>query len=103
MISQQTIDLVVQTIVEKLHPEKIVLFGSLAYGSPTEDSDLDLLVVQQSDLPRHKRAQEIRRALDPYPCSMDILVYTPEEVDRFNGHPSAFITEVMKKGKVVYG
>jgi len=102
MISQKTIDTIIQAIVEHIRPQKIFLYGSYVYGQPTEDSDLDILIINDSDLPRYKRAREIHRLFDPYPCPMDILVYTPQEVARFSDHPSAFIHSILEKGKLVY-
>ncbi len=102
MISQTTVDTIIKTIVEHIHPQKIILYGSYVYGHPTEDSDLDILIIAESDLPRYKRAREIHRLFNPYPCPMDILVYTPQEVARFGGHPSAFIHTVLEKGELVY-
>ena len=63
MITQEQIEKIVKRIIDNYNPEKSVLFGSYAYGHPAEDSDLDLLVVKNSDMPRHKRAREIRRYL----------------------------------------
>ena len=63
---------------------------------------MDILIIAERDLPRYKRAREIHRLFNPYPCPMDILVYTPQEVARFGGHPSAFIHTVLEKGDLVY-
>jgi predicted nucleotidyltransferase len=77
MITQEQIEEIVKRIIDNYDPEKIVLFGSYAYGHPTEDSDLDLLVVKNSDLPRYKRAREIRRHLwGITDTPKDIIVYT---------------------------
>jgi predicted nucleotidyltransferase len=77
LISPEIISAVVRAIAENFSPRKIVLFGSYAYGHPTPDSDLDLLVIMESDLPWHKRSALIRRIFRPAPCAMDILVYIP--------------------------
>ncbi|MFQ5612593.1 MAG: nucleotidyltransferase domain-containing protein, partial [Anaerolineae bacterium] len=74
MLSQEDIDNIINTIVRHYRPDKIILFGSYAQGNPTEDSDLDLLVIKDSDLPRYKRAREIHKLFNPYPVAMDILV-----------------------------
>lgn len=102
MISQKTIDRIIRTIVDHIHPQKIFLYGSYAYGRPTEDSDLDIVIIKDSDLPRYKRARAIHRLFNPYPCPMDILIYTPQEAERFGDYPSSFIYTVLKKGKLVY-
>jgi predicted nucleotidyltransferase len=102
LIPEDTIAAIVQAIAEKFSPDKIILFGSYASGNPTPDSDLDLLVIMQSDLPRHKRAVSMRLLFRPTPCAMDILVFTPEEVSYWNGVPNHIITEALSSGKVVY-
>ena len=102
LIAAETIDAIVKGIVQGFSPEKIVLFGSYANGNPTPDSDLDLLVVMDSDLPRHKRAAPLMLMFRPALCAMDILVYTHEEVAEWNGTVNHIITEVLNSGKVVY-
>jgi predicted nucleotidyltransferase len=84
--------------------EKIILFGSYAYGQPKEDSDLDLLVVvKKSNLPRHKRAREIRKQLwGLTDTPKDILVYTEDEINEWKDVEQAFITKVMNKGRILY-
>ncbi|MBN1593563.1 MAG: nucleotidyltransferase domain-containing protein, partial [Candidatus Coatesbacteria bacterium] len=73
-----------------------------ASGRPNPDSDLDLLIVMRTSLPRHKRAAPIRLLFRPTPCSMELLVYTPEEVAEWNGTVNHIITEALRWGKVVY-
>jgi len=72
LIAPETIHGVAKAIAENFHPEKIILFGSYATGTPTPDSDLDFLVVMDSDQPRYKRSVPIRLMFDPVPCAMDI-------------------------------
>ena len=101
-ISQATICTVIETIAERARPEKIVIFGSCARGKAGPGSDLDLLVIMNSDLPRYKRAAPLRLLFDPAPCPIDILVFTPEEVKRWNGTINHIVTEVLEKGVVAY-
>ena len=93
---------IVRRIVDTVDPARIILFGSYAYGTPHKDSDIDILVIMESDRPRHKRPVEINRALAGLLIPKDILVYTPAEVDDWKDVPQAFVTQVMKKGVVVY-
>lgn len=93
---------VVDRIVESVHPERIILFGSHGYGTPHEGSDLDILAMMHSDLPRYKRSVPIYRALAGLLIPKDILVYTPEEIAEWSDVPQAFITTVIREGKVVY-
>lgn len=104
MITQERIEEIVRRIVSNYKPEKIILFGSYAYGIPTEDSDLDLLVVvESSEQPRYKRAREIRKHLwGIAEVPKDILVYTQEEIDEWKEVEEAFITSIMKSGRVLY-
>jgi len=103
MITQKQIEEIVKKIVDNYNPEKIILFGSYAYGQPTEDSDLDLLIIKNSDLPRYKRAREIRKHLwGITDVPKDIIVYTQEEIDDWKEVEEAFITRVVKKGKILY-
>jgi predicted nucleotidyltransferase len=102
LIPEATIESVTQAIAENFHPEKIILFGSYATGNPTPDSDLDLLVVMPSDQPRYKRSVPMQLMFRPYPCPMDILVYTPDEVKKWNGALNHIVTIAHRTGKVVY-
>jgi uncharacterized protein len=83
-------------------PQKIVLFGSRARGDAYADSDYDLLLVEPSELPRHKRAARYRRALTGLAGAKDILVWTPEEIAEWRDVPNAFVTEAMRQGVVLY-
>lgn len=104
MVVQKEIEGIIKRIASSYKPEKIILFGSYAYGTPTEDSDMDLLVViKKSKQPKHQRAREIRKHLwGITDIPKDILVYTREEIDEWKEVEEAFITSVMKKGRVLY-
>jgi len=102
LIPPETIEGVVRTIADNFSPEKIILFGSYANGKPTPDSDLDLLVIMESDQPRYRRASPLRLMFNPTPCAMDILVYTPEEVKKWNGTINHIVTVACKTGRVLY-
>jgi len=102
MIPQEKINEVVERIVKNVQPEKVILFGSYAYGKPNEDSDLDILVIKESVLPRHERVKEIKKYLWGIKIPVDLIVYTPEEIDEWRGVKNSFINEVMEKGKVLY-
>ena len=89
-------------IAESLHPLQVLLFGSYAEGTATDESDLDLLIVMQSSEPRYKRTASVRKLFWPPKAPMDILVYTPEEVEKWNGVPNHVLTNAYKTGKVLY-
>ena len=102
MISQATIEEVTSRLVKVYDPLEIYLFGSYAWGTPTDDSDLDLLVVMSTDLPPAKRSIPLQLLFRPMPCSMDILVYTPQEVDKCNGTVNHIITTAFQTGTIYY-
>ena len=100
--SVPNIQAIADAIAKYFDPEKIILFGSYASGQPTPDSDIDLLVIMNTFEPRHRRAVPLRLLFRPFPCSMDILVFTPEEVAYWNGTVNHIITESMESGRVLY-
>gem|GEM_PF-1168189 len=61
----ESLPVAIQRIVQALHPEKIILFGSFAYGHPSPDSDVDLLVIMDTDAPPHQRSWAVSRLLLP--------------------------------------
>ncbi|MGV8146820.1 MAG: nucleotidyltransferase domain-containing protein [Alkaliphilus sp.] len=103
MISRKKIDEIVKTIVVNVNPERVILFGSYAEGAPNEDSDLDILVVKNTSIPRHKRAREIRKYLRGIKVPIDLLVYTQEEIDDWKDEKHAFINKTLEMGEELYG
>lgn len=101
-VSEQKIQEITKKIVNQFHPQKIILFGSYAWGEPRENSDVDLFIVQESDKPRLERQFEIRLALFPPGLSIDLLVYTPKEIEKRLQIDDFFIREILTKGKIVY-
>jgi predicted nucleotidyltransferase len=93
---------IVRRIVEAVHPDQIILFGSHARGDADRDSDLDLLVVAPSETPRWQRAKPIYRALRGMVVPKDIIWYTPQEIEDWRGVTSHFVNTVLREGKVVY-
>ena len=93
---------VVQRIVQTLHPEKIVLFGSYADGTPTSDSDVDLLVVMETTASPVERYLAVSRLLRPRPFPVDILVKRPDEIQSALEAGDFFIREVLSRGQVLY-
>lgn len=102
MLTEKFIKKITARIVDKFHPYKIILFGSYASGKPTPDSDLDLLIVMDSDLPRYKRARAIREQLRDFCFSKDIIVHTPAEVEKFKDLIGTIIYPAIRYGKVIY-
>lgn len=102
-ITDELIHDIKNRIVSSVNPEKIILFGSHAYGAPTEDSDLDLLIIMPTNEPMHKRALPIKRILREFKIPKHIIVCTPEEVEKKKDISTSFISFIMKEGKVLYG
>jgi len=93
---------IIALLVEKYQPEKIVLFGSLATGRINEWSDIDLLIIKETEKRPLDRATDIRAMLNYPRIAMDIFVYTPEEVKYLVGEGSQFIAEILEQGKILY-
>jgi predicted nucleotidyltransferase len=102
MIEPQTIDHIVEVITRNLSPRRIILFGSYARDDPGPHSDLDLFIEMDPPLPQHGRATQIKELFQPYPCPMDIVVYSPDEVKYWQRAPSSLVASVLREGKVLY-
>lgn len=104
VVSSELLEEIVRRLVRCLEPEKIILFGSHAYGEPTEDSDIDLLVIiAQSDEPRYRRSREAYGALWGLTAPAEILVMTRHEIERSVTVKSSLIYQALHAGKVLYG
>jgi len=96
------IQAMVERIVERFRPEKIILFGSHARGDGTADSDADLLVVMNVNGSKRQQAVQIDLALEGIMLAADILVATPEEVERYRNCIGSIIREAVREGRVLY-
>jgi predicted nucleotidyltransferase len=101
-VTNALLDDAVGRILSAGSPEKIVLFGSRARGEGRPHSDLDLLIIEESDVPRHRRAGRYRMALLGLFPAKDIVVWKPAEVAAWRDVPNAFITTILAEGKVLY-
>ena len=102
-VTQEILAEVVRRIVVALNPAQIVLFGSYAYGHPTPDSDVDLLVIMETDQKPAERQMAVSRLIRPRPFPVDILVRTPEEIKKALHLQDPFIWEILERGRVLYG
>jgi predicted nucleotidyltransferase len=99
----KTLPQAIQRIVSELKPEKIILFGSYAYGKPTPDSDVDLLVIMQTNAKEIDRFVAVSNLLYPREFPVDIIVKTPQEIKaEFQKSGNFFMREILTKGKVIY-
>ena len=99
---------IIQDILEKLRtsyaPQKVILFGSYAYGTPQPDSDIDLLIIKETSERFIDRWVTVRRILsDPErTVPLETLVLTPQEVERRLAIGDQFLAEILDKGEVLY-
>jgi uncharacterized protein len=92
---------IVRQIVNRFRPQKVILFGSHAYGTPTADSDVDLLVVVQTEENPLHAAARISASVD-HPFPLDILVIRPADLVVALQEKNIFETEVVNKGVILY-
>src|SRR5215211_4977721 len=99
----ETLPGAIERIVSELKPEKIILFGSYAYGTPTPDSDVDLLVIMKTKAKEIDRYIAVSNLLYPRQFPVDILVKTPKEIEvEYKKQGNFFMREILTKGKVLY-
>ncbi|MDQ6694927.1 MAG: nucleotidyltransferase domain-containing protein [Chloroflexota bacterium] len=96
----QAIEGVAREIVARFDPVQVILFGSYAYGEPTADSDVDLLILMNSDRLPIQIAADISAGID-HPFALDILVYTPAQLASAVERNATFATEVVTRGVVL--
>lgn len=102
--TDQVIVRIVETIGREYKPQKIILFGSYAYGRATKDSDVDLFIIKDTDARMVDRFVEVKRLIyDPQlRIPVSPLVYTPRELEERLDMGDDFVEEIMREGKVVY-
>ena len=93
---------VVRRILATGSPLRIVLFGSRAREEARPGSDLEVLIVEESSLPRYKRAARYLRALVGVFPAKDVVVWTPQEIEAWSRVPNAFVTTALREGKTLY-
>ena len=97
------IDVAVNNLVKKLSPKAVILFGSASDGTANDDSDIDLLVIMETDLNKSDRFVLARGAVGRIGTPVDVLVYTPEEFVTESKKNGSFVKEVIETGRFVYG
>lgn len=103
--ARETIQQIVDRLVAGYQPERVILFGSFAYGRPDDDSDIDLLIVKETSEPPLERRVRVRRLLtDPgRRIPLSPLVVTPEELASRLASNDPFWIEIVQHGKILYG
>lgn len=102
MLTDPEIDALVARVVDRIQPEKVMVFGSYAKGTAHVASDLDLCVILETSLPHARRADSLRPLLGGYLVPVDVHVYTPDEVREYGSVEHSFLHSVMRSGRVVY-
>ena len=102
MISTEQLNDITERIVRRFEPEKIIIFGSYARGDAREDSDIDLLVVAETDLPARERFPAIRSVLGDFPAAFDVFWKTPDEYRRLRNVVNHVVYFAEKYGRIVY-
>ena len=101
MVGIEQIRALSQQIAREFHPEQVVLFGSHAYGTATEDSDVDLLVIIPYEGKSWRLAGKIKGCVRPQ-FPVDLLVRSPEQIHKRLEYGDCFLKEITEKGKVLY-
>jgi len=105
-MSNEVLNNIVDDIVKKVNPSKVILFGSTARGETNKDSDLDLLIIEKEkfnkDRSRRKELKSIRQLLMKYRIPKDILLYDEEEVEYWKDSTNHIIARCLKEGKTLY-
>ena len=102
MLSRKQIISAASKIAKELNPEKIILFGSYAYGTPTEDSDLDICVVEKSYRSTMEEKQRIRNIIKNLSVGKDILVSDTKEYDFYKKEPCSVYREIDERGVILW-
>jgi predicted nucleotidyltransferase len=104
-VTREALEEIIQRLVTSYAPEKIILFGSYAYGEPHADSDVDLLIIKETDKRPLDRWMEVKRLLRDRSDAVSVspLVYTRREVEHRLAIKDFFIQNVLEKGEVIYG
>lgn len=92
---------IVDVVVKKYQPEKIILFGSMAEGRIHEWSDIDMLIVKETSLRPVDRCLELFRLIQPK-VGIDLFIYTPDEFKTLLDEKYSFLLDILRKGKAVY-
>lgn len=102
MLTEKEIALIVEKIVGRTQPNKVIVFGSYAKGQATQKSDLDLLIIKETHLPMKQRNIELKSIVSNLVVNVDLHVYTPEEVVEYGAERYSFVDSILRTGKLVY-
>jgi predicted nucleotidyltransferase len=93
---------IVERVIALCDPDRVYLFGSYAKGTAHDGSDVDLLIVASSALPRLHRGNLLKAVLSTFPCHFDLLFFTPKELEDEENDPFSFVSRITASGRLVY-
>jgi uncharacterized protein len=102
MADRELLEQITTKIVDRFHPRRIILFGSHARGDVRPDSDLDLFVEMDTQRRPPDRGVEVSSVFGLRPWSLDIVVYTPQEVERLRNVHGTLLSVIEAEGKLLY-
>jgi predicted nucleotidyltransferase len=100
--TQEQLDLILRRVVEAVHPLRVVLFGSAVRGEMTPDSDVDLLVVVPNGAHRRHTMEYLHTQLSGLPLPVEVVVATPEDLERYGGSVGMIYRSALQEGREVY-
>ncbi len=101
-LSEETLQEIVRRIVEVAQPESIIVFGSAARGEMGRNSDVDLLVIKSGTFDQSRLVGDIYLNLHGVGQAVDVILVTPEQVERYRSTPWLVIAPALRQGRVVY-
>lgn len=102
LITQEEIKEISNKIIDNYNPEKIILFGSYAWGIPGPDSDVDLFIIKNDNKPSLEMMREVNRIFAERNFALDVLVYTPDQLKRRSEIGDPFLKKIVDSGKILY-
>ena len=102
IVNQTVIRAAARRIGAQAQPEKVILFGSYAWGHPRPGSDVDLLVIMRSRKEAVQRSSDLSQILEPRPFPLDLLVRTPQEIRHRLAMGDTFIRDILRRGRILY-
>jgi len=93
---------IIRRVVEVAQPDKIILFGSAAHGTMGPNSDVDLPVIKSGKYDRRRLVTAIYRSFHGVEAAIDVILVTPEDVQRYGDSPCLVIYPAIREGKLIY-
>jgi uncharacterized protein len=102
VLSRNEIDTLVGRIVARIQPQSVIIFGSYAKGTATIKSDLDILVIKETELPMATRTADLEAMFSHSLIRVDVRVHTPEEIQEYGREPFSLLNTALSSGKTMY-